>query len=295
MNKFFFRRVLALIVAAIAVVAVYFYTNSAIETEVNPTKVVITTQDIPPHSEIKAEMVQEVEVPRKALGQENPYAAKADDIVGKWTVEGYGIPAKGFINTKKILPKELLPDSGLLELQDGEYAFSTQVDLETSHGNTIKPGTKVDLYLAADFDKKGLTDDMIESQGWESSKNFMDNKVFFFGRVAADARVVEVKDNRGNKVFTPEQYTEDPDNPNSKNKQQVAKMYTVAVNLDQLQLVNKASLIGDIVPIVSGTSYNEVSVEVEEQLGQEIPDSMSDIEDTIKVIKGVTLNPQNIN
>lgn len=296
MNKFFFRKILALIVAAIAVVAVYFYTNSTIETEVNPTQVVITTQDIQPHTEIKEEMVQVVEVPRKALGQENPYADSLDDVVGKWTVEGYGIPKNGFINTKKILPKEQLPDSGLLELKEGEYAFTTQVDLETSHGNTIRPGTKVDLYLSAEFNRKDLTPDMIESQGWENSTEFMDDRVYFFGRIATDARVVEVKDNRGNKVFTPENYTEDPkdENSNNKKKQQVARLYTVAVDLDQLQLVNKASLIGDIIPVVSGTSYNDISVDVEEELGKVVPETMSDIEDTIKVINGVTLNPQNI-
>lgn len=295
MNKFFFRRVLALIVAAIAVVAVYFYTNSAIETEVNPTRVVVAKQDIPPHSEIQEHMVAEVEVPRKALGQENPYASSAADVIGKWTVEGYGIPANGFINTKKILPKELLPDSGLLELKDGEYAFSTQVDLKTSHGNTIKPGTKVDLYLAARFNIKDLSEEMIASQGWDKGQTFMDDNVYYFGRVATDARVIEVKDSRGNKVFTPEQYTEDPADQGGKKKQEVARLYTVALDLDQLQLVNKASLFGEIIPIVSGTSYNELSVDVEEQLGQEIPDSMSDIEDTKKIIDGVTLNPQYMN
>jgi pilus assembly protein CpaB len=293
MNKFFFRKVLALIVAGIAVVAVYFYTESTVQKEVAPTTVVIATRDIPPHTEITEEMVQVVQVPRRALPQENPYASSLEEVVGKWTVEGYGIANKGYINKNKILPKEQLPDSGLLELKEGEYAFSTSVDLETSHGNTIRPGTKVDLYLATELNVKDL---LSEKELLEQTDNirFIDDKVYYFGRVVEGARVVEVKDNRGNKVFTPEQYTENPDEKSSSpKKQQIARMYTVAVDLEELDLANKAKLIGDIIPVVSGTSYNDLE-SVEEALGRELPDQMADVEETKAIIDKLTVKPGDV-
>ena len=101
MNKFFFRKILAVTVAAVAVVAVYFYTDSTVKQKIVPTTVVVAKQDIPPHTEITKEMVIEVnEVPRKALPQQNPYATSLEEVVGKWTVDGYGISASGFVNTK---------------------------------------------------------------------------------------------------------------------------------------------------------------------------------------------------
>lgn len=291
MNKFLFRKVLALVVAAIAVIAVYFYTEATIKAEINPTQIVISMVDIPPHTEITEEMVILHEVPGKALPQNHSYATKVEDVVGKWTVEGYGIHGKGFINTEKILPKELLPDSGLLELQDGEFAFSTQVDLETSHGNTIRPGTTVDLYLSAKFNLKHLNESMIKSQGWNDSEEFMDQNIYYFGRIAIKARVIEVKDNRGIKVFTPEDYTNTAEQKSS-NRQQIARLYTLAVDLEDLQLLNKASLIGDVIPVVSGASYNELDLDIADSENK--PTIMSDVGETLKVIEGLTLNPSKI-
>lgn len=294
MNKFLFRKVLALVVAAIAVIAVYFYTETTIQSEIAPTKIVVATGDIPPHTEIKPENVIMIEVPGKALPQNHTYASKVEDVVGKWTVEGYGVHAKGFVNMDKLLPKSELPDSGLLELQEGEYAFSTQVDLETSHGNTIRPGTKVDLYLSATFSLRDLSPNMIKSQGWNDSEEFMDDRVYYFGRVAVEARVIEVKDNRGNKVFTPDDYTNSDQSQKASNKQQMAKLYTLAVDLEDLQLLNKAQLFGKVVPVVSGTSYNELDLDITGIDTDNKPTVMSDIQDTIKVIEGVTLNPSKI-
>lgn len=293
MNKFFFRKLVAVAVAAIAVIAVYFYTESTIKSEIAPTRIVVAKQDIPPHTEITKEMVTVIEVPGKGLPQNHTYATKLEDVVGKWTVEGYGIYSKGHVNMLKILPKHQLPDSGLLELQEGEYAFSTEVNLETSHGNTIRPGTKVDLYLSTNFSKNQLSPSMIKSQGWNNSEEFMGDKIYYFGRIALNARVVEVKDNRGNKVFTPDDYTDSPDAKKKSNKQQMAKLYTLAVDLEDLQLLNKGHQLGQIIPVVSGTSYNDLDIELEGT--DNIPRIMSDVEDTIRVIEGVTLNPSKAN
>ncbi len=47
----------------------------------------------------------------------------------------------------KVVKKEELPDSAILNLKDGEVAFPLLVDLETSSGNSIIPNTYVDLYF----------------------------------------------------------------------------------------------------------------------------------------------------
>lgn len=286
-----FRKVLALVVATIAVVAVYFYTETTIQSEVAPTIIVIAKYDIEPHTEITADMVVATEVPLKALPTDHTYATTVEEVVGKWTVEGYGITSRGFVNKSKILPKEQLPDSGLLELKEGEFAFTTEVNLSTSHGNTIRPGTTVDLFLAAEISEKKLSGEFESTEDRdENMTKFLDETVLYFGRVVTGARVIEVKDSKGTKVFTSAQYTEAPEGAaKSSAKVGTAKLYTVAINLEELDLASKADLIGQVIPVVSGTSYNKLA-SVEDTLNQEMPESVSDVNETTELIDRLTLN-----
>lgn len=284
MNKFLVRKILALVVAIIAVIAVYFYTETTIQSKVAPTNVVVATKDIPPHTKITKDMVTVIEVPMQALPSNNTYGHKLEDVVGKWTVEGYGISAKAFINTKKILPKEELPDSGLLDLKNGEYAFTTNVTLQTSNGNTIRPGTKVDLYLSADISKKSLVD------AGAKETSYLEDNVHYFGRVVKNARVLEVKDSRGNNVFTADQYTEGDKaaKTTSKSNNSMAKVYTVAIDIEDFDLASKGSRVGEIIPVVSGSSYNKLNT-LKDSIGKDLPSNMSDIKETKKLIEHLTL------
>jgi pilus assembly protein CpaB len=288
-KNFFARKILAVTVAGIAVAAVYFYTDSTIQQKVAPTTVVVAKQDIPPHTKITEDMLMVVpDIPRKALPQENPYASSLKEVVGKWTVDGYGIPAKGFVNTKKIVPKDQLPDAGLLNLKPGEYAFPILVDLETSSGNAIRPDTYVDLYFAtiinlnetpiSDFTNRGLKFDYVTEDKFPE----------YFGLIASKARVVDVKDSRANKVFTTDPYTETEEAKKNAMKALPARLYTIAVDKETLEFLNKGKLKGKIIPVAHGESY------VKQGAKKPIvtSDSLSEIEVTKRVIDVMTFNPK---
>lgn len=293
-NKFFFRKILAVTVAGVAVVAVYFYTSSTIQEKVAPTSVVVAVQDIPPHTEITKEMVQLApEIPRQALPQENPYADSLDDVVGKWTVDGYGVSAKGFVNTKKVVEEEELPDAGLLKLEPGEYAFTTLVDLDTSHGNAIKPGSYVDLYFANEIDMETIPEEMFEKQGLKlGGTTYLDDQLEFFGRIATKVKVIDVKDSRGENVFTSDKYTDNEEAQKEAAKKKSSRLYTIAVDLEQLQWLNKAKLTGEVLPVAHGESYVDITNAEDSDYEEVIPDAMSDENITKKVIQSLTFNPQ---
>ncbi len=308
MNKFFYRKILAVTVAGVAVVAVYFYTDSTIKTELAPTTVVVAKQDIPPHTEITKEMLVEAsDIPRKALPQESPYASSIDEVAGKWTVDGYGISAKGFINTKKVVDIEKLPDAGLLELKEGEYAFPILVDLETSHGNAIRPDSYVDLYFSTKIQFTSIPLEIWQENGLKLGTISIEDEPLFFGKIASKVRVVDVKDNRSNNVFTTDEYTEAADGATAKSstKKTTARLYTIAVDLETLEYLNKAKLKGEVIPIAHGESYaksdkEEVQKEnqeedqdvVQEEEDQEVlPEADGDISITQKVIEVLTFNP----
>ena len=81
-----------------------------------------------------------------------------------------------------------------------------------------------------------------------------------FGRVAKHVRVTSVKDSNATNVFDPKSVEVDgsyKDNLNNEAKNRpLAKIYTFAVSDEENQLLNKGALIGEIIPVASGESYN---------------------------------------
>nr|WP_255290452.1 hypothetical protein [Bacillus cereus] len=143
----------------------------------------------------------------------------------------------------KVVPKDELPDAAILNLKKNEVAFPLLVDIETSSGNSIIPDSYVDLYF------KGTV------------KNETDHtEKPIFGRVAKHVRVTSVKDSNATNVFDPKSVEVDgsyKDNLNNEAKNRpLAKIYTFAVSDEENQLLNKGALIGEIIPVASGESYN---------------------------------------
>lgn len=248
------KRLLTGSIAFVAVFAVYQYTETTVQKRLNPTKAYYTAEDIPPHTQIKEEMIWERIVPAESLPPNAVLNKK--DIVGRWTAEGYGLPKNSLIYKGKILKTNDMPDSAVLKLKPDESAFPLLVDLETSSGNAIIPDSYVDLYFVTD-----------------KTENRKPLSGLLFERI----RVTSVKDSQTRNVFDSEDYTErDGNNSNnqnvassSSNPNAVAKLYTLAVSKKQLQLLNQAKILGNIVPVANGMSY-------EKETGDESFEKMSD-------------------
>lgn len=238
MKRTLWRKRVGSILLVLALVSVIvLYTKVTINAEVNETKVIVTKVDIPPRTQITEEMLVEHSVPSRAI----PLNAvlDANEIIGKWTLAGYGISKNSFIYEEKIVEQSELPDAGLLELKEDEVAVPLLVNLESSLGNSIIPNTHIDLYfqdiVLDDNDKKAL-----------------------YGKLISNVRVVAVKNAQASDVFDVEGYNNGQKNDTSNNNSKtMAKIYIFAVPSEMGGVVNKAKMLGNVIPIATGKSYFE--------------------------------------
>jgi len=243
------KKIIAVLLAFALILGIVSYTQIKISAEIDPVQIVYANQEIPPRTEITADMISTREVSSKAV----PPNAITDpsQVIGKWTVTGYGVPKNSFMYEEKILEKENLPDSAILNLQKNEVALPLLVDLETSLGNSIIPNAKVDLYFRSKKENSGT-----------------DDKKVLYGKLATNVRVVSVKDNQASNVFQTEGKKEE-ENASSSNQPSLASIYIFAVPQELNELLNKAKLVGDVVPVATSEAYS-VSTDEEQLTSEEV-------------------------
>ena len=202
--------------------------NYMINKEINPVTAYFTTEEIPAGAKITEEMLNYIKVPATAIPPN--VITDPDEIVGKYVKHGYGMAQNSYFFDDIILAENDMPNSSVLKLMDGEFAFPLIVDLETSLGNGIVPDTKVDLAFRA---KIFNTDTGKEEP--------------IFGVLAENVRVTSVKDNNATAVFS-----EDGNGKKKTDSQALTKLYTFAVDADLNKLLNKSVLLGEVRPIAKG-------------------------------------------
>jgi pilus assembly protein CpaB len=209
--------------------------NFMVNKEVSPVEVYFTKTDIPAGVQITDDMVNVRKVPAAALP---PNAiTKKEDIVGKYTLYGYGLPVNSYFYKDKVLSKNEMPNASVLKLKNGEFAFPLLVDLETSLGNGIVPDTKVDLAF------RGVITDPKTQE-----------KKPIYGIIAENVRVTSVKDSKADPVFGDEKSKQkDQQNP------PLTKLYTFAVDSELNEILNKAMLLGDVRPVAKGAKDGKLT------------------------------------
>lgn len=253
------RKVTAATLSLAVVGSMYAYNAYAVETAVNPTKVALVRMDIQPHTKITEKMIFEREVPANAIPP-NAFITK-EQIVGKYTTEGFGISENSFFLKNNVKSKNELPDAAILSLEKGEVAFPLLVDLETSSGNSIVPGTFVDLYF---LNMEGSQGELMTDKNEQS---------VLFGGLFPQVRVTSVKDGETNDAFREEQDS----NGETKEVKSAARLYTLAVTPAQLQYLNRAKKLGTIMPVASQN--------IEEEDNKKLLSSFNQVSDQTVILK----------
>lgn len=241
-SKFQKKQIAAVGLAAATVAGIYGYNHFAVENAVKPTKIVVAAKDIPAHTEIKEDMLVERTLPGDAIPP-NALRVNKKDVVGKWTNDGQPITENSYLFKNKVVKKEELPDSAILNLKNGEVAFPLLVDLETSSGNSIIPNTYVDLYFK-----------QVVKEG--------DNEKVVFGGLFQRVRVTAAKDSNTEDAFVLEK-KESKEEQEGKQKPKVTRLYTLAVSPEQLQYLNRAKTLGDVIPVAVGQKVERTGKELE--------------------------------
>ncbi len=162
----------------IILVLLYVGYSSQINKAVEPVSVPVATETIQPRTEITDDMVEVVDMPNVSVS-DNVLMSKSD-VVGKYSNVNTVIPKGSMFYTDTVITKSELPDSAFVKVKKGEVVYNFPVDMESTYGNSIYPGNKIDIYM-----KTG---------------DGTDEKVML-GKLVENVEVLAVKDSAGKNVF----------------------------------------------------------------------------------------------
>ena len=178
------KNTVTIIGAILIFVVLYIAYNYKIEQATKPIKVPYAIQSIAPRTKITSDMIGTVEIPRDSI--KGKVLTNIDtQIVGRYTNVNCMIPAGSLFYSNQIVKEEELPDSFLINIEDGYVAYNFDVSMKTTYGNSMYPGNFVDIYFRYE-DDNGL-------------KNI--------GKLVENVTILAVKDSAGRHVF--ENTTED--------------------------------------------------------------------------------------
>lgn len=144
------------------------------------------TQTIQPKTLITEDMVAKTSVPAAFI--KGTYYKNYNDIVGKYSNYNTMIAEGSLFYSDLLIEEQNLPDAIFYNVNEGERVVSFPVSMESTYGNSIMPGNKVDIYVKL-IDK--------------------DNKVIY-GEFYEKIEILGVKDSAGNNVFENTEETRTP-------------------------------------------------------------------------------------
>lgn len=178
LKRFLTNKNTVTVIAVIVILGLlYWGYTSQINTSVNPVAVPVAKQTIQPRTEVTADMITTIRVPKIAVS-ENVITATSK-IVGKYTNLNVTVPMGSMFYKDVLVEKSALPDSVFTAVKDGEIPYQFSVNMETTYGNSIYPGNKIDIYMKA----------------------IDDNGQIMVGRLLENVEVLAVKDSQGRNVF----------------------------------------------------------------------------------------------
>ena len=180
------KNTVTIIGVILVLVLLYWGYSTQVNNSVKPVTVPVAAKTIQPRTQITAEMISTIDISSIAV-VENVYTNQ-NQVIGMYSNVNTIIPEGSMFYHQALIEKDKLPDSAFFDMAEDEIPYLFSVNLETTFGNSIFPGSKIDIYMKAIDD---------------------DNKIMV-GKLLADVKVLAVKDNAGNDVF---ENTEEQRNP----------------------------------------------------------------------------------
>lgn len=179
-KRFFKNKNTVTIIGVVAIIAIlYFGYTFQINRAINPIKgIPVASDDIQPRTLITSEMVSVIEVAPIMLEKSNVIRSKAA-VVGKYSNYHTMIPKGSMFYTGTVVSEDKLPDYAFVQVKKGQVVYSFPVNMNSTYGNSIFPGNKIDMWMKANDD---------------------DGKVML-GRLLENVEILQVKDSQGRHVF----------------------------------------------------------------------------------------------
>lgn len=171
------KNTITIIGVLVIVGLLYFAYTSTINTQVKPTSVPVAATTIQPRTLITEDMIEYVDMPAASITSDVVRGSAL--IVGKYTNYNTVVPEGSMFYSSVLVTADEMPDSAFVDVKEGDIPYQFSVNMETTYGNSIFPGNKIDIYMKAVNDK-GLV---------------------MVGKLLENVEVLAVKDNSGNHVF----------------------------------------------------------------------------------------------
>ena len=172
------KNTVTLIAAVLIVVVLYFFYNWRVSQATSPIRVPYAIQEIAPRTEIKKEMIGYIEIPQSAM-KGNVLTNENTQILGMYTNINTTIPLGSLFYRSQVVRREELPDSFLVDIEEGYVAYNFDVNIKSTYGNSMYPGNYVDVYF------KGVDD----------------TGKLMIGKLIENVKILAVKDSAGRHVF----------------------------------------------------------------------------------------------
>ena len=161
----------------VCLLILYIGYTSRINAKTALVDVYYANQTIQPKTMITDEMISKTSVPASfILGT---YYKNYNDIVGKYSNYNSVIASGSLFYSDLLIEEANLPDAIFYDVNEGEKVVSFPVTMESTYGNSIMPGNKVDVYVKLIDDKDKVV----------------------YGAFYEKVEILGVKDNTGKNVF----------------------------------------------------------------------------------------------
>ena len=180
------KNTVTIIGLVLIVLVLYVFYNMRINQATNPIRVPYAKVDIPPRTKITKDMIDYMDIIPTAV-RGDIYTNAETQIIEPimYSNANCTIPAGSLFYTNLLIRERNLPDSYLVELEpkkDNMVPYNFDVNIKSTYGNSMRPGSEVDLYFRGK-DAGGLT---------------------MVGLLYKKVRVLSVKDSSGRPVFDEE-------------------------------------------------------------------------------------------
>lgn len=178
LKRFFTNKNTITILGVVVIVGLlYFGYTTQINTQVKPKSVPVAAKDIQPRTLITEDMIKYVDMPSAAITGNVVTASRL--IVGQYSNYNTVIPEGSMFFSSTLVTADEMPDSAFVDVKDGDIPYQFSVNMETTYGNSIFPGNKIDIYMKAINDEGQV----------------------MVGKLLENVEVLAVKDSSGNHVF----------------------------------------------------------------------------------------------
>lgn len=180
LKRFFTNKnVVTIILVIIILVILYFGYSSSIKKQTNPINIPVAAETIYERTKITSELITYKQVANSML--DDKVIRSIAEIKNKYTNINVIIPKGSVFYQEWLIDGENLQGNWIesLDYEGGELGYYLDVDVESTLGNSVLPGTYIDIYMKTQDEKGNI----------------------IFGKLLKNIKVLVVHNSSGKNVF----------------------------------------------------------------------------------------------